>query len=170
MIITYDELEVLRDFYANNKIVLATGTFDLFHYEHLKYLQGAKEQGDILVVGIKDDQCASFKGKNRPIICEEQRIAIVDGLKCVDYSILVHHLDWYEGAIPYDNEQQRVWLNMFGEVFNLLKPDILYYEKNPVLQTARDRLFEYYNVNGVSKPRTEIISTTKLINKIMALN
>ena len=34
------------------KVVLGTGTFDLFHYEHLKYLEGAKKQGDILVVAI----------------------------------------------------------------------------------------------------------------------
>ena len=35
------------------KVVLATGTFDLFHYEHLKYLENAKKQGDILVVAVK---------------------------------------------------------------------------------------------------------------------
>ena len=34
------------------KVVLATGTVDLFHYEHLKYLEGAKQQGDILVVAV----------------------------------------------------------------------------------------------------------------------
>ena len=66
------DVSKLNDIRKNNKgkIVLALGTFDLFHYEHLRYLQSAKEQGDILVVAIKDNYCAKLKGKDRPIIDE----------------------------------------------------------------------------------------------------
>ena len=42
-------------------VVLATGTFDLFHYEHLKYLEGAKKNGDILVVAVKSRKTCNHR-------------------------------------------------------------------------------------------------------------
>ena len=77
--------DVVEENRKGKKVILATGTFDLFHYEHLKYLEGAKEQGDILVVAIKSDKCASLKDPTRPIITEDHRIAIIDAIKYVDY-------------------------------------------------------------------------------------
>ena len=83
MIIKLADLRQLREIHSTEKIVLATGTFDLFHWEHLRYLQDAKKEGNILVVAIKDNKCAALKGKNRPIIDEQQRIEIVDAFKMV---------------------------------------------------------------------------------------
>lgn len=146
------------------KVVLATGT--LFHYEHLRYLKDAKKEGDILVVAIKNNKCAALKGDNRPIIHEVQRIAIVDNIRCVDYTLLVDYDENSEIEVEYDNKQQEQWLKIFGEVFKNLKPDVLYYEINPVLQIARDRVFEKYHIRGVSRVRGEMISTTKIIKKL----
>lgn len=151
------------------KVILATGTFDLFHYEHLKYLEGAKKQGDILVVGIKNDKCAGLKGDGRPIINEKHRIAIVDAIKYVDYSFLVDYNPNTSIEIEADNKQQREWLTIFQETFKVLKPDILYYEDNPKLQTARDKVFNRYGIKGVIKPRGESASTTEIIKKIINL-
>ena len=168
MIINLQQLSELK---ADGKIiVLGTGTFDLFHYEHLKYLQDAKKQGDILVVAIKNNKCAALKGKDRPIIDEAQRIAIVDNIKCVDYTILVDYDETAEDETAYDNKGQEQWLNMFEKVFNYLRPDILYYEDNPVLQTARERVCEKYNIRGVSRVRDETVSTTKIIKKLTGSN
>lgn len=151
------------------KVVLATGTFDLFHYEHLKYLEGAKEQGDILVVAVKNNTCAGLKGDGRPIIDEKQRIAILDAIKYVDYSFLVDYNPDIPIEIKADNTKQEEWLTIFQEVFKVLKPDILYYEDNPKLQTARDRVFQTYGITGVIKPRGTGASTTEIIKKIFKL-
>jgi cytidyltransferase-like protein len=148
------------------QIVLATGTFDLFHYEHLKYLEGAKSQGDILVVAVKNNKCAGLKGNERPIIDEQQRIAIVDAIKYVDYSFLVDYDPNVLLEIEADNENQKEWLIMFQETFKTLKPDILYYEDNPKLQTARDKVFNRYGISGIMKPRGQGASTTEIIKKI----
>ncbi len=68
------------------KIVLANGCFDLFHVGHIRYLQGAKELGDLLIVGINsDEQVRKLKGLNRPFMPENERAEIIDALACVDY-------------------------------------------------------------------------------------
>ena len=145
------------------KVVLATGTFDLFHYEHLKYLEGAKEQGDILVVAVKSDRCAALKNPDRPYIKQMERTAIIDAIRYVDYSITVDYNPELNLEISPDNERQREWLTIFQELFKILKPDILYYENNPELQSARDKVFEKYGICGVSKERGKSTSTTKII-------
>ena len=165
MIVTLEYLEELRK-NTKGKIVLATGTFDLFHYEHLMYLEAAKKLGDVLVVAVKDNACARFKGPNRPFMDEEYRIAIVDAIRYVDYSVLVHFDDTAHPKIVYDNESQRQWLVMFEPVFELLKPDILYHEINPVLDDARTRVFDAYGITGVSTVRLERVSTSKIVAKI----
>ena len=72
----------------NKKIVFANGCFDILHVGHIRYLEHAKSLGDILIVGINDDESESqLKGHGRPIMPEEDRIEIVAGLKCVDYVV-----------------------------------------------------------------------------------
>ena len=148
------------------KVVLATGTFDLFHYEHLKYLEGAKEHGDILVVAVKSDKWAALKNPDRPYIKQKQRIAIVDAIRYVDCSIIVDYNPELELEVSPDNQKQREWLIIFQELFKALKPDILYYEDNPELQSARDKVFEKYGICGVSKKRGKSASTTGIIEML----
>ena len=51
------------------QIVLANGCFDVLHVGHVRYLEGARELGDVLVVGINsDEQVARLKGPGRPIL------------------------------------------------------------------------------------------------------
>lgn len=68
------------------KIVLANGCFDLFHVGHIRYLAGAKELGDILIVGINsDEQVRKLKGANRPFMPERERAEIVSALRFVNF-------------------------------------------------------------------------------------
>lgn len=68
------------------KIVLANGCFDLFHVGHVRYLAGAKELGDILIVGINSDrQVRKLKGENRPFMPERERAEMISALRFVDY-------------------------------------------------------------------------------------
>ena len=68
------------------KVVLANGCFDLLHVGHLRYLQGAKKQGDFLVVAINNDVSArKLKGPGHPLMRIQDRVALVSALSCVDY-------------------------------------------------------------------------------------
>ena len=88
-------------------------------------------------------------------------------IKCVDYVVLVDYDNELNTFIKCDNIEQQKWLRIFEKVFRELKPDILYYEIKPELQSVRDRVFEKYNVIGISRERTEIVSTTKIVNSIV---
>ena len=66
-------------------VVLANGCFDLLHAGHVRYLQGARSVGDLLVVGINsDDQVSRLKGQGRPILPERDRAEIVASIEVVD--------------------------------------------------------------------------------------
>ena len=68
------------------KIVLANGCFDLFHVGHIRYLAGAKELGDFLIVGINsDEQVKKLKGANRQFMPETERAEIVSAFRFVDF-------------------------------------------------------------------------------------
>ncbi len=71
---------------ADARIVLANGCFDLFHVGHIRYLAGAKELGDVLIVGINSDfQVRKLKGASRPFMPENERAEIVAALRFVDF-------------------------------------------------------------------------------------
>jgi rfaE bifunctional protein nucleotidyltransferase chain/domain len=71
---------------SGRKIVLANGCFDLFHVGHIRYLAGAKELGDCLIIGINSDkQVSRLKGEKRPFMPEDERAEIISALSFVDY-------------------------------------------------------------------------------------
>jgi D-glycero-beta-D-manno-heptose 1-phosphate adenylyltransferase len=87
MILERDQLlvRVAANRRTGARIVLANGCFDVLHVGHVRYLQGAKELGDLLIVGINSDkQVARLKGAGRPIMGERERAEIVDSLEAVD--------------------------------------------------------------------------------------
>src|SRR4026207_1181413 len=68
------------------RIILANGCFDVLHVGHIRYLAGARELGDILVVGINsDEQVAIQKGEGRPVLTASERAEIVAALESVTY-------------------------------------------------------------------------------------
>lgn len=75
------------------KIGYTTGVFDLFHIGHLNILKRAKEQCDFLIVGVTTDAlCFERKGK-MPIICEADRVKIVEAIRYVDRVVLQVDMD-----------------------------------------------------------------------------
>lgn len=78
---------------AGRRISLANGCFDVLHAGHVRYLQAAKQQGDILVVGINSDRSVSaLKGPGRPLLPAEARAELVAALEPVDYVIIFDEL------------------------------------------------------------------------------
>jgi len=78
-----------------HRIVLTNGCFDLMHIGHTRYLQAARELGDLLVVGVNTDASvrALNKGAGRPIVPEAQRAEVLAALACVDYVVLFDEPD-----------------------------------------------------------------------------
>ena len=70
---------------GGSRIVLANGCFDILHAGHVRYLEGARALGDLLVVGINsDEQVARLKGAGRPVLPERERAELVASLQAVD--------------------------------------------------------------------------------------
>lgn len=79
---------------AGRKIVFANGVFDLLHVGHVRYLQAARAEGDLLVVGINSDASTrKLKGAGRPILTERARATLVAALRAVDYVVIFDELD-----------------------------------------------------------------------------
>jgi rfaE bifunctional protein nucleotidyltransferase chain/domain len=71
------------------RIVLTNGCFDLLHVGHVRCLQGAKEQGDVLVLAVNSDESMKkLKRRGRPIMKEKERIEILEALECIDFITL----------------------------------------------------------------------------------
>ena len=71
------------------RVVFANGCFDILHVGHVRYLEQAKECGDVLVVGVNSDRgVAALKGDGRPIIDERGRAELVGALESVDYVVI----------------------------------------------------------------------------------
>jgi len=67
------------------RVVFANGCFDVLHAGHVRYLEGAKSLGDLLVVGVNSDgQVSKLKGSGRPILPARERAELVAALESVD--------------------------------------------------------------------------------------
>ncbi len=84
-IIRQTELPALRSRNREKILVAACGCFDIFHVGHLAYLQGAKQCGALLFVGVNSDRSV-YENKGRmPVFSAEQRMEVLAALRCVDY-------------------------------------------------------------------------------------
>lgn len=74
---------------AGARVALTNGTFDLIHVGHLRSLEQARAQGDLLVVGINSDASVrSYKAPDRPIVPQAERAELIAGLACVDFVVI----------------------------------------------------------------------------------
>ena len=85
-----DLVRAVGELRANGRaIVFTNGCFDLLHLGHIRYLQQARELGDVLVVGLNSDTSASaVKGPDRPLVPEGARAEVLAALACVDYVVI----------------------------------------------------------------------------------
>ena len=100
-------VEQLRiDRAERRSIAFANGCFDLLHVGHVRYLKGARAEGDRLVVAINSDASTrALKGDGRPILNQNARAELVGALRCVDYVVI------------FDDPT-------VDRLLNLLKPDV----------------------------------------------
>ncbi len=81
---------LLQQLKTEGKVVVTTnGCFDVLHLGHLRYLQAARQLGDLLVVAVNSDSSVrELKGENRPLVPENERAEMLAGLECVDYVVI----------------------------------------------------------------------------------
>ena len=106
---TWDEISFIVNELKNKdkKIIFTNGCFDILHVGHVKYLEKAKEFGDVLILGLNSDgSVKKLKGNTRPINNQDDRSYILASLEVVDYVVI------------FDNDTP---LNLI----NLIKPDVL---------------------------------------------
>jgi rfaE bifunctional protein nucleotidyltransferase chain/domain len=90
IVISQDSLkELVKDLKSKGKIIVFTnGCFDIIHPGHIKILFEAKKQGDVLIVGINDDDSVRrLKGQDRPILPLPARQIVLASIEAVDYVV-----------------------------------------------------------------------------------
>ena len=88
-------------------VAFTNGCFDILHSGHVTYLQFARQQGDVLVLGMNSDASVKRnKGEDRPIVGEADRAKVIAALECIDYVVL------------FDTDEPR---ELIGEIL----PDVL---------------------------------------------
>jgi rfaE bifunctional protein nucleotidyltransferase chain/domain len=79
-------IELVRDARRDGRsVALANGCFDLLHVGHIRYLQAAAAEADLLIVAVNDDGVAAAKGPGRPILSAADRAELVAAVRGVDY-------------------------------------------------------------------------------------
>ena len=87
-ILSEDDLleAVARERAAGRNVVFANGCFDVLHVGHIRDLQGAAGEGDVLVVGVNgDDSVRALKGEGRPVMNAQERAEIIAAIRGVSY-------------------------------------------------------------------------------------
>lgn len=86
-----EDVETFQSSRGKRKVVFTNGCFDILHTGHVTYLNEAKSQGDLLVVGLNSDASVKrLKGDQRPINNEDERKFILENLKAVDFVFIFH--------------------------------------------------------------------------------
>lgn len=84
------------------KIGYTTGVYDMFHIGHLNIIKRAKEQCEYLIVGVTTDELCESRKNKRPIICEEERVEIVEAIRYVDKVVLQSDMDKLSAVRKYN--------------------------------------------------------------------
>jgi rfaE bifunctional protein nucleotidyltransferase chain/domain len=88
-----EAVEIVQQNQAKGRIVvMANGCFDLLHVGHIRYIEGARAEGDVLLVAINGDESVRrLKGSNRPLMPDYERAEIITALEKVDYVLVFNH-------------------------------------------------------------------------------
>ncbi|MEW6594546.1 MAG: D-glycero-beta-D-manno-heptose 1-phosphate adenylyltransferase [Thermodesulfobacteriota bacterium] len=75
---------------VGRQVVFTNGCFDILHQGHVTYLEAARAEGDLLIVGVNSDRSvrALGKGDDRPVNREESRARVLAALGCVDFVVI----------------------------------------------------------------------------------
>jgi FAD synthetase len=140
------------------KVVLASGTFDLLHLGHVRFLEEAKKAGgegaELIVIVARDGTVKARKGK-KPVMPEDQRRALVESLKVVDEAIL--------GLEDFSIEK----------VIEKIKPDVIAVGhdqdgiEGEVMRAIKEKKFDIQVAKIGRFGKRELDSSSKIMRKIV---
>ena len=137
----------LREKNPNIVIVTTNGSFDILHIGHLKSLQQAKSEGNVLIVLLNSDSSIKeYKSPDRPINKQEDRAEMLAALECVDYIVI------FDETTP-------------NKILDLVKPNVHVKSKSGYLAKEKD-ILDKHNIKLVLLDDLPGISTTKILEKL----
>ena len=147
-------LAIVHDERAKGRtIAFANGIFDLLHVGHVRYLQDASREADVLVVGVNsDDSARTLKGEGRPVTAERERAELVAAIRGVGYVTI------FRDASP-------------ARLIAVIKPDVHCKGTDYTPETVPEReIVQAYGgrVAIVGDPKDH--STTELLRKMRTMN
>jgi rfaE bifunctional protein nucleotidyltransferase chain/domain len=138
-----------RERAAGRTLAFANGCFDLLHVGHIRYLEGAAQEADVLIVAVNDDDSVRrLKGHGRPILSAADRAEMVAALRWVDYVVI----------FPEET---------VGPLLELLRPDVHCKGTDYTVETVPERdIVKAYGGRTaiVGDPKTH--STRSLLSRI----
>lgn len=133
------------------KVVTTNGTFDILHLGHVKVLEQAKSEGDVLIVLLNSDiSVRENKGPKRPIVPQDERAKMLLALRCVDYVMI------------FDDKE-------VADLLSRLKPDIHAKGGTYIPERVRkeQEVMESFGGEWVHFDELPGHSTTNLIDKVL---
>jgi len=149
MITTFNKLHTLKKI----KTVYTAGSFDLFHYGHVDYLQQIKKNFPKykLVVGLlPDNRIKAKKGLDRPIIKQKHRLIVMNSIKYVDHAFI---------CPIYKNGQDATFI-----ILDKLRPRYVVFPQKKYLRIKKE--FTKFGSQIVIQKRRHKTSTTEIIKRI----
>jgi D-glycero-beta-D-manno-heptose 1-phosphate adenylyltransferase len=114
-----DRLSIARQ--AGQTVAFTNGCFDVLHVGHVRYLQSAAQEADVLVVAINDDESVrALKGQGRPVLTAADRAELVAALRVVDYVVVFPEMT-------------------VGPLLELLRPDVHCKGTDYTIETVPER-------------------------------
>lgn len=139
---------------SQNKIIVTTnGSFDILHSAHVRLLEKAKQQGDILIVLLNsDNSIKKLKGPTRPIVSEKDRFIVLSALESVDYIVIF-------------NEEKPL------ELLKKIKPHKHVKGGSFISERIKEEksLLSQWNGQFISLPLEDGYSTSAIIEKIKSI-
>ena len=118
--------------------VITFGTFDLFHFGHLRILQRARDLGDELIVGVSSDELNLAKKQKYPVFSQDHRMAIVSEIKGVKEVFVEESLELKRQYIIEHSANVLVmgddWKGKFDELGDVC--EVVYLKRTPDLSTS----------------------------------
>ena len=134
------------------RVVFTNGVYDILHPGHVRYLQGARAEGDVLIVGVNSDRSVrANKGPARPVNPEQERAELIGALASVDLAVV------FDEDTPHD-------------IISRLLPDVLVKGADWAADQIVGRdVVEAHGGRVVRALVEEGYSTTAIVERIRAL-
>lgn len=162
----FTDAKLLRDkltqLHKNQKIGMIFGTFDIVHVGHVRFIEWAKGQCDLLITALGSDLLVNAnKGPQRPLFGQDIRAEVVSAFANADFVLKMDNP-------PFANDTREAKENIAG-IINIIKPNVLIVSKTDNSFEAKKDYALSHNIEFLEYKAERPTSTTNVINKLESL-